>query len=377
LKPVSLVNIIKKEILIFIQEFERDNMKKIGDLRKVLASGIVIPAHPLILTEKRTIDEKHQRALTRYYLDAGAGGIAVGVHTTQFAIREHGIFSPLLQLTSEEIDLFQQRKNVKIVKIAGVIGTTAQALKEAEIAAELGYDAVLLKLDKSSGSSLDELITHCRTIAGIIPLFGFYLQPALGGIYLPFNFWQRFMTEIDNVAAVKIATFNRYFSIDVVRALIETEREEEISLYTGNDDNIIADLLTPFVFSRRNKIVTVHIKGGLLGQWAVWTKSAVEILNRIKTVIKQGNSIPKELLTLNAELTDADGAIFDAVNNFKGTIPGVLEVLRREGLAEGTWCLNPNDKLSPGQADEITRVIKAYPHLTDDSFIRDNLSKWI
>jgi len=352
-------------------------MKQIGDLRKILTSGVVIPAHPLVLTEKRVIDEKHQRALTRYYLDAGVGGIVIGVHTTQFAIRDHGIFEPLLKLTSEEIDLFEKRTGRRIAKIAGAIGTTEQAVKEAETAVKLGYDAVLLKLDKHSGNSLSELITHCKTIAGIIPLFGFYLQPALGGIYLPFKFWQRFMTEIDNVVAVKIATFSRYFSLDVARAFVDSCRENEITLYTGNDDNIISDLLTPFVFPRDNTKITVYIKGGLLGQWAVWTKRAVEILQRIKTVIRHGTPIPLELLTLNAELTDADGAIFDAANNFKGTIPGVLEVLRRQGLAEGTWCLNPDEKLSPGQSDNITRVLKAYPHLTDDSFIRNNLSRWI
>ena len=352
-------------------------MKTNNEVRNILLSGVVIPAHPLVLTEKRVMDEKHQRTLTRYYLNAGAGGIAIGVHTTQFAIRDHGLFEPLLRLTSEEIDLFQKKNGIKIVKIAGVIGGTEQAVKEAETAANLGYDAVLLKLDKNSGNSLDELIRHCKTIADIIPLFGFYLQPALGGIYLPYNFWLRFMSEIDNVIAVKIATFNRYFSLDVVRALVDSRKEKEIALYTGNDDNIIADLLTPFTFHRANTKIIVHIKGGLLGQWAVWTKRAVEILNTIKTVIHNGTHIPSELLTLNAQLTDADGAIFDAENNFKGTIPGVLEVLRRQGLIPGIWCLNPDEKLSPGQADNISRVLEAYPNLRDDSFINSNISKWI
>ncbi len=359
--------------------------------KSLLLKGIVIPAHPLALTNKRVLDEKHQRALTRYYLASGARGIAIGVHTTQFAIREkkYGLYKPLLELTMEEIKNFEKKQTKNIVKIAGVVGDTEQATKEARIARELGYDAVLLKLDSSitknhedsTRKSLDLAIQHCKEIASIIPLFGFYLQPTLGGMFLPFEFWRRFLEEIDNILAIKIATFNRYFSIDVVRALIETKRENDVALYTGNDDNIIQDLITPFSFNREGKEIRVFIRGGLLGQWAVWTKRAVELLEEIKRFREKSEQFPKEklfyYLKLNVHLTDANGAIFDANNNYRGAIPGVLEVLRREGLVSSTLCLNSEEKLSPGQAEEIERVISSYPHLTDGNFVKENLSTWL
>ncbi len=358
--------------------------EKLRSLRKLLYGGVVIPAHPLALDSNRKIDERRQRALTRYYLDSGAGGIAIGVHTTQFAIREHGMFKPLLKITMEEILEFEKREKKEIVKIAGALGPTKEACREAEIAAGLGYDAVLLKLGGFELKTEDEILSHCKEVAGIIPLFGFYLQPALGGIYLSHHFWRRFIEEIDNLLAIKIATFNRYYSIDVVRALSLSGRNGEVSLYTGNDDNIILDLITPHRFSVNGKEETITIRGGLLGQWAVWTSKAVEILEEIKkrrpeweASDEPSQCIPASYISLNSKLTDADGAIFDASHNFRGTIPGVLEVLRRQGFLEGIWCLDPKETLSPGQAEEITRVIEAYPELTDDEFVKANLNKWL
>ncbi len=367
------------------------NKETNNSTRTILLGGIVIPAHPLALTGERKLDEKHQRALTRYYLESGARGIAIGVHTTQFSIRDkkYGLYKPLLELTMEEIRNHERKSAQSIVKIAGVVGSTDNAIKEAILAKELGYDAALLKLDNSivanhrgNGEKTIELtIKHCKEVASVIPLFGFYLQPALGGMLLPFEFWKKFLEEIENVLAIKIATFNRYLSIDVVRALIETKRENEVALYTGNDDNIIQDLITPFTFKREGRAVRVFIRGGLLGQWAVWTKRAVQLLEEIKqfreNTIKPSGEKLFTYMRLNVELTDANGAIFDARNNYRGAIPGVLEVLKRAGLVSTNLCLNPEEKLSPGQSEEIERVISSYPHLTDNSFVKENLHRWL
>jgi dihydrodipicolinate synthase/N-acetylneuraminate lyase len=328
-------------------------------IREKLMTGLVIPAHPLALTADRKLDERRQRALTRYYVDAGAGGVAVGVHTTQFAIRDSGMYQPVLELAAAEAS--------SVVRIAGVVGRTQQAVQEAEIAAALGYDAVLLSVAAMRESSIDHLIEHCRAVAEVLPVFGFYLQPAVGGRVLPFAFWRRF-AEIDNVVAIKMAPFDRYQTLHVVRAVAVSGRADEIALYTGNDDNIIADLITPFAVDGIN----TQIVGGLLGQWAVWTRRAVELLERCKA-----KDNPQELLALNTQLTDANSALFDVANNFHGCIAGIHEVLRRQGLLEGLWCLDPAEGLSPGQSEEIDRVLAAYPHLTDDDFVRENLDRWL
>jgi dihydrodipicolinate synthase/N-acetylneuraminate lyase len=331
--------------------------------RARLRQGIVIPAHPLALTEDRKLDERRQRALTRYYLAAGAGGVAVGVHTTQFAIRKPaiGLFKPVLTLAMEEMS------KQDAVKIAGVCGRTMQAVEEAAFARGLGYDCALLSLGAMADASIDQLIDHCRNVAEILPLFGFYLQPAVGGRVLPYSFWRRFV-EIENVAAIKIAPFNRYQTIDVVRAVAESGRAQEISLYTGNDDNILIDLLTQFRFQG----VPVRIRGGLLGHWAVWTKRAAETLQRIQ--IEPNNP---QWLSLAVEITDANAAFFDAANGFRGCIAGLHEVLRRQGLLQGRWCLDEGEELSPGQMEEIDRVYRCYPHLNDDQFIREHRDEWM
>jgi hypothetical protein len=332
-------------------------------VREHLRAGQVIPAHPLALTAQRTLDENRQRGLTRYYIDAGAGGIAVAVHTTQFAIRDSsvGLFRPVLELAIDEARR-RIRGDRPFALIAGVCGHTAQARTEAEIAAALGYDAGLLSLGDWREESEAELIDHCRIIAEVIPLFGFYLQPAVGGRVLSYRFWREF-AEIPGVWAIKIAPFNRYQTIDVVRAVMEAGRND-IALYTGNDDNIIADLLTPFPVHVGGETIVRWIDGGLLGQWAVWTRAAVAILAEVKNA-RASMSFDASLLSLGAALTDANAAVFDAANRFAGCIPGIHEVLRRDGLLDGLWCLDRHEVLSPGQADEITRVERSYPQITD------------
>jgi len=337
------------------------------DVRRVLRKGLVIPAHPLALNSNRKLDERHQRALTRYYLAAGAGGIAVGVHTTQFKIRDpkFNLLKPVLELTVEEMRVQE------IVKIAGVCGETRQAVAEAELAKSLGYDAVLLSLAAIRERSIEDLITHSCEVAAIIPVIGFYLQPAVGGRVLPYDFWREFV-EIPDVVAIKIAPFNRYQTLAVVRAVVDSERSEEISLYTGNDDNIVCDLLTEFNFGgKRTRIV-----GGLLGHWAVWTKSAVSLLARVKLI---SDSIPGELLTTAQQVTDMNAAIFDPQHQFHGCIPGINEVLSRQGLLQGRWCLDPHEDLSSGQGDEIDRACKSYSQLceADDQLIREKLDLWL
>ncbi len=334
-------------------------------LRAQLFSGLVIPAHPLALNKERRLDERRQRALTRYYLAAGAGGIAVGVHTSQFAIRDPaiGLFEPVLELAMEEM------RARPIVKIAGVCGKLLQAASEAAIAVRLGYDAVLLSLGALPDASIGELIDHSRAVSSIIPILGFYLQPGAGGRVLPYAFWREFC-QIENVVAIKIAPFNRYQTLEVIRAIAESGRANEIALYTGNDDNILIDLLTPYDLAGE----CIRFAGGLLGHWAVWTTKAVAHLAAAR---QYSNNIPSDLLTLAQQITDANAALFDPGHHFRGCIPGIHEILRRQGLLEGRWCLDPHEDLSPGQAEEIDRVCKLYPHLQDDEFVHAHLAEWL
>ena len=345
-------------------------------LNKILQDGTVIPAHPLALNRFRKLDEIRQRALTHYYIDSGAGGIAVGVHTTQFNIRQekYNIYKPVLKLAMDTA--IECEKKTELIKIAGIVGPIDQARKEAEIAADLGYDLGLLSMGGLPDLTEQELIQRAEKIMEIIPLFGFYLQPAVGGKILNYEFWKDF-AELPSVYAIKIAPFNRYQTLDVVRAICGSSRFREIALYTGNDDNIITDLLTTYRFLIHGEIREKQIVGGLLGQWAVWTKKAVELLNEIKEIKKFGHSCPLELLTKGASLTDANAAIFDSRNNFKGCIPGIHEIMRRQGIMEGTWCLDPAELLSPGQSDEITRIYSSYPALNDDEFVNKNLRRWL
>jgi dihydrodipicolinate synthase/N-acetylneuraminate lyase len=327
----------------------------------------------LALSRGRLLDERRQRGLTKYYIAAGAGGVAVGVHTTQFAIRDprHGLFEPVLALAAETArDSLGERRRRGFALIAGAVGRTRQAVREAVIARRHGYDAVLLSLAALRDASNRELVRHCKAVADVLPLFGFFLQPAVGGRVLDFDFWCRFC-EIEDVVAIKIAPFDRYATLDVVRATIETGRDD-IALYTGNDDNIVADLLTPIRVRRRGRTIERRIVGGLLGQWAVWTRAAV----RLHAQLRRG-APTRRLLALGAALTDANAAIFDVRNNFAGCIPGIHEVLRRQGLLAGTWCLDPHEKVSPGQERELDRVTRAYPELTDDNFVRANRHKWL
>lgn len=337
-----------------------------------LRAGTAIPAHPLALTRDRQLDLRRQRALTRYYCDAGAGGLAVGVHTTQFAIRDVGLYEPVLRIAAEEARSWCDRP---LVMIAGVAGNTGHACREADMATSLGYHAGLLSLGALRDATEDELIAHCRAIAERIPVVGFYLQPAVGGRHLGPGFWRRF-AEIENVVAIKMAPFNRYRTLDVIRGVVEARAEDRITLYTGNDDHIVLDLLTPFVVPRNGEEVVVRIRGGLLGHWSVWTKSAVEIFERCRAAVA-ADAIPADLLALDSKVTAMNAALFDVANDFHGCIAGCHEILRRQGLLEGTWCLDRNEGLSPGQAGELDRVVRAYPELTDDAFVAENRERWL
>lgn len=330
--------------------------------QSLLLQGTVIPACPLVLNRHRRWDEANQLKLVAQYTRSGAGGLAVGVHTTQFQIRSQGIglFKPVTQSISN----YLRASHPSIIRIAGICGPTRQALKEAEWLAGQGYHAGLLSLGALRDASDNELVEHCRAVSKTIPIVGFYLQPAAGGRVLSFDFWKKF-ASLDQLIAVKIAPFNRYQTLDVIRALVESGRDD-IALYTGNDDHIVGDLVTPFRFRRGSEVVERRIVGGLLGQWAVWTRRAVELHRYCREIALAGKSIPQSLLSLGAELTDANAAIFDAANGFKGCIPGIHEILRRQGLMPGTWCLDPEEKLSPGQKQEIDRIWKAYPRLRDD-----------
>lgn len=347
-----------------------------SEIVATLHKGVVIPALPLALNKNRKLDECRQRALMRYYLDAGAGGVAVGVHTTQFEIRlpEFNLYKPVLEIAGEEFDRFETKNKKPVIRIAGVIGKTSQAVAEAELALQTGYHAVLLSLAAFSGASNSEILEHCRAVAEVIPVIGFYLQPAVGGRKLDVNFWREF-ARIENVVAIKMAPFNRYQTLDVVRGVAESGRADDIALYTGNDDNILVDLLSEYRFQVNGKTVKKRIVGGLLGHWAVWTRKAVELLEKV-----QKNKLSKntqEVLALANQITDCNATFFDVANSFKGCITGIHEVLRRQGMLEGIWTLNENETLSPGQKEEIDRVYAAYPHLNDDDFVKENLHSWL
>lgn len=343
-----------------------------GQLRR----GLVIPAHPLALNARRRFDDRRQRALTRYYIAAGAGGLAVGVHTTQFAIRDRqiGLFEPVLALAAEEMTRGDVGREVPLVRIGGICGATAQAVREADVLGRLGYHAGLLSLAALGQASEDALVAHCRAVGGVMPIVGFYLQPAVGGRELSYTFWRR-IAELESLAAIKIAPFNRYRTLDVVRAVAESGRDD-IALYTGNDDSIVMDLVTPFRFQVDGRAVERRMVGGLLGHWAVWTASAVTLLAECHAAAAQG-CVPAGLLERAVEVTDANAAFFDAANGFAGCIAGVLEVLRRQGLVESINCLDPAERLGPGQLEAIDRVWRAYPHLNDEAFVRRHLDDWL
>ncbi len=344
-----------------------------------LSEGCVIPAHPLALTPRNKLDERCQRALTRYYLAAGAGGVAMGVHTTQFAIHDPkvGLYKPVLELAAQTAaQAVQSGKLQPPILIAGLVGNTAQAVREAQLAVQLGYDLGLLSLTALRGKPVDELIDHAKQVANIIPIMGFYLQSAISHMVLPKEFWSK-LVEIPNVRAIKIAPFNRYQTLDVLEAVAESGRGKEVALYTGNDDNIIVDLLTSYAFRAQGRDVQLGIAGGLLGQWACWTKRAAESLETIHKIRRAGDPVPAEMLTLAAQLTLANKAIFDADNSFAGCIPGISYVLKRQGLMSHVGTLDPADRLSPGQTERIDDIVRQYPHLADDEFVSVNLDAWL
>lgn len=338
----------------------------------LLRQGTAIPAHPLALTADRTLDERRQRALSRYYIDAGAGGLAVGVHTTQFQIRQAGLYDRVLEIAA---DTARQWTDRSLAMVAGLAGDTAQATSEAKTARSLGYDAGLLSLAALSARPADDMIAHCAEVAAQIPLIGFYLQPAVGGAHLDAEFWARFCA-LPNVIAIKIAPFNRYRTLDVIRGLVEAGAEDRITLYTGNDDHIVLDLLLPFQVMREGTPVTVRFKGGLLGHWSVWTKNAVALYHTCRQAAEAG-AVPPDLLALDSRVTDCNAAFFDVENDFAGCIAGCHEVLRRQGLLEGLWCLDPEESLGPGQRQRIDRVLRDHPDLSDDAFVSANLERWL
>jgi dihydrodipicolinate synthase/N-acetylneuraminate lyase len=338
---------------------------------KLFRKGTVIPAHPLALDPAREFDRVSQRALTRYYIDAGAGGLAVGVHSTQFSIRDAGLHRPVLELAAETAKAWTDRP---LVMIAGAIGRTAQAVEEARTARALGYHAVLLSLAGMKGASEDELVEHCRAVAAEMPLVGFYLQPAVGGIPLSRSFWTRF-AAIDNVIGIKVAPFNRHGALDVAFGVVTAGAEERVTLYTGNDDHIVLDLVTPYAIRTGGREVIVRFKGGLLGHWSVWVKSAVALLERLHAAVAAGPIAP-EILALDSVVTDCNSVIFDVANNFAGCIPGCHEILRRQGLMTSIHCLDPHETLSPGQAEGIDRLYATYPEWPDDAFVAEHLHRW-
>jgi dihydrodipicolinate synthase/N-acetylneuraminate lyase len=346
-----------------------------NEQRVALHDGLVIPAHPLALTEDRQLDEQSQRALTRYYVASGAGGIAVGVHSTQFEIRDakYNLYEKVLRMASEEVDRAAITR--PFIKVAGICGPTDQAIRETDIALSLGYDAALLSMGGLSGWSEAQILERTASIAEKMPVIGFYLQPSVGGKVYSFDFWQQF-ANIPGIVAIKMAPFNRYQTIDVVRAVCYSERRDEIALYTGNDDNIVNDLLTVYRFQVEGKNIEKRIVGGLLGHWAVWTQKAVELLAEIKQ-IRMNATFDAEWLTRNIAVTETNAAFFDPAHGFAGCIPGIHEVLRRQGLLKGTWCLNPHEELSPGQFEEIDRMYRDYPHLNDDAFVKQHLAEWL
>lgn len=341
-------------------------------VRRLIAQGTVIPAHPLALDEKRALDKTHQRALTRYYIDAGAGGLAVGVHTTQFAIRDVGLYAPVLELAAETAASWTTKP---LALVAGLAGPTRQAVSEARTALAIGYHAGLLSLAAMKSASEDEIIAHCEAVAREIPLVGFYLQPAVGGVILSSDFWRRF-AEIDNVIAIKMAPFNRYRTLDVLRGVCAAGALDRVTLYTGNDDHILLDLTLPFDLRDQGVTTRVHIKGGLLGHWSVWTASAVKQFEMCRAAQGKG-TVSDDLLALDTRVTDCNSAFFDVANNFHGCIAGCHEVLRRQGLLKGIWCLDPAEGLSPGQAREIDRVSREHKDLGDDAFVAANLQRWL
>ncbi|WP_371999066.1 dihydrodipicolinate synthase family protein (plasmid) [Tistrella mobilis] len=337
-----------------------------------IRTGTAIPAHPLALDRDRRFDRRRQRALTRYYVDAGAGGLAVGVHTTQFAIRDVGLYEPVLSAAMADARAWTDRP---LVMVAGLAGPTGQAVAEARTAAGLGYHAGLLSLAAMAGQDTDALIAHCARVAEEIPLIGFYLQPAVGGMSLDADFWSRF-AAIDNVIAIKVAPFNRYRTLDVIRGVVAARAEDRVTLYTGNDDHIVLDLLTPFTVMRDGAPVTLRFRGGLLGHWSVWTRQAVLMLERLKAAA-DGGDVPADLLALDSRVTDCNAAFFDVANDFHGCIAGCHEILRRQGLLDGIWCLDPEEGLSPGQAAELDRVCRMHADLSDDAFVAENLERWL
>ncbi|MFA7637514.1 MAG: dihydrodipicolinate synthase family protein [Monoglobales bacterium] len=343
---------------------------------KILSNGTVIPATPLALTKDRKFDEKHQRLLMKYYLESGAGGIATAVHTTQFTIRDPKInlFDTILKVVVDEIEKYENATSKTIVRVAGACGPKEQAVEEAKKAKEYGYDAVLLSPGGLGHLSEDELVERTKAVAEVMPVIGFYLQEKVGGRRFTYNYWER-VCATDNVVAIKCASFNRYQTLDVVRAAAFSKRADEITLYTGNDDNIVIDLLTNYEFKDDNgNTVTKGFSGGLLGHWTLWTKKVVEMFEMLMEA-KKHDKIDAKLLTLAAQVTDCNAAFFDTANDFAGCIPGVHEVLHRQGLLEGIWCLDEEEVLSPGQAEEITRIYNMYPDLSDDDFVKDILTK--
>jgi hypothetical protein len=345
------------------------------DIHARLHRGVVIPAHPLALDASRTLDERRQAALTRYYLDAGAGGVAVGVHTTQFEIRDHGLYEPVLALAAETAR--ERDHEDRPIMVSGVVGPTAQAVAEAEIAAGLGYDLALVGLGGLGDWTDEQLVAHLARVSEVLPVFGFYLQPSVGGRLLGYRFWRQ-VAELEGVKAIKMAPFNRYQTQDVVRAVIESSRRDDIALYTGYDDNIVPDLLTTFRFKVDGEPVEKRIVGGLLGHWAVWTKRAVELLAACHHAIEKRDGVQiAHLLTYGVAVTDTNSAFFDPQHAFRGSIAGIHQVLRRQGLLEGIWCLNPEETLSPGQVEDIARVYAAWPSLNDDAFVAEHLDGWL
>jgi hypothetical protein len=343
-----------------------------ANLQNRLRDGVVIPAHPLALDDEGAVDLRAQRALTRYYLAAGVHGVAVGVHTTQFELHEdRGLLTEVWRLAATTAD----ESGRAPVLVAGLTGDTADAVVEGQIAVEAGYEVALLCPWGMADVTEAAMVERARAVGEVLPTIGFYLQESVGGRRLGRDYWRR-LFDLESVVAVKTAPFDRYRTNDVVQALLEHDRWDEVAVLTGNDDNIVHDLITPYRRQVCGQEREVRATGGLLGQWAVGARAAVDVVARVAQAMASG-AVPTSILRSAAEFVDVNAAVFDVDHDFAGCVAGVNEVLRQQGLVPTVRCLGKRDILSPGQAEQIAQVRERYPNVLDEEFVATHRDDWL